>query len=143
MQNNGRLFHEQRDSSVSEASIKQTRRFNGGVNNVQSSLSDLTNDFNTHSVVKSIQHGTINDSYASTSISGSKTSTVNISPVNPDKSVIIHNFQITREDGKTTSVIKITNISLTGNSIAVSFSYTAGNGVKFSISGAWTVLEFN
>lgn len=111
--------------------------------NIQSSLSDLTNDFNTHSVVKSIQHGTINDSYASTSVNGSKTFTVNTSPVNPDKSVIIHSFQITREDGRTASAIKITDISLTGNSIAVSFSYTAGNMVVFSISGDWTVLEFN
>ena len=143
MQNNGRLFHEQRDSSVSETSIKQTRRFNGGVNNVQSSLSDLTNDFNTHSVVKSIQHGTINDSYASKSANGSKTFTINTSPVNLDKSVIIHNFQITREDGRTSSVIRITDISLTGNSIAVSFSYTVGNMVVFNITGDWTVLEFN
>lgn len=91
-------------------------------------------------VVKSIQRGTLNSSQRSNTISGGLTFSIDISPVATDKACLINNFEVNRssDDG----IAYFTNVALNDNTIDIAISYTSGNGVTFTVSGFWQVIEF-
>lgn len=156
LQNNGRLFHEQRIFSVLQKSIKQTRRFTGGVLNIQGNTASVeTVNANTSfirnsnliangSAIRSIQRGVFSKTI--TIPYGQAKNYIEFIPVslaNISKSFLIYNLEfgdVRRASYRNEyAVLQSNGININFYATSSSSNYTDG---EMTISCDWQVVEF-